>query len=131
PIDRRPLERLPLSFAQERIWFFDQLEPGSATYNLPRAVTLRGEVDIDQLEEALCRIVARHETLRTVFPSHEGQPRQQILDRLDFKLECIDVHGDERNAQEICQTEATRPFDLARGPLFRGKVIRLAEHEHI
>ena len=131
PIDRTQLERLPLSFAQERIWFFDQLEPGSAAYNLPSAITIHGELDIPQLEEAFNRIIERHEILRTVFPSQDGQPQQEILNHLDFKLERMDVRGGEGKAREICQTEATMPFDLARGPLIRGKVIRVDEDEHI
>src|SRR5437667_5778216 len=137
PVDRTQFERLPLRFAQERLWFVSELEPDSTGYNIPRAVTIRGELDIRQLDRAFNLIIARHETLRTVFPSHEGQARQQILDHLDFKLECIDLSHYEskeaRNskAQEICQTDAAMPFDLARGPLIRGKVIRLAEQEHI
>jgi hypothetical protein len=131
------LERLPLSFAQERLWFINQLEPDSAGYNLPGAVVLRGELDVRQMEEALNLIIARHENLRTVFPSVEGQAQQLILERLEFKLERIDLSDgksrEERDskAREICQEEAARPFDLARGPLLRGKVIKLAEHEHI
>src|SRR5207249_6226069 len=70
PVDRTRFERLPLSFAQERLWFVNELEPDGPGYNIPRAVTIRGELDIRQLEQAFNRIIARHETLRTVFPSH-------------------------------------------------------------
>ena len=142
PVDRAQFERLPLSFAQERLWFINQLDPNSAGYNLPLAVTIHGELDINHLEQAIHVIIARHESLRTVFPSHEGQVQQVILERLDFKLERIDLSHDESReaedykardykAQEICQTEVARPFDLAQGPLLRGKVIKLAEKEHI
>ncbi len=137
PIDRTKMGRLPLSFAQERIWFIQQMEPDTAGYNLPGAVTIRGELDISQLEQAFNLIIARHENLRTVFPSPEGQPQQQILESLDFKLERIDLSGyesrEERDnrAKEICQAEATTAFDLARGPLIRGKVIKLGEQEQI
>jgi amino acid adenylation domain-containing protein/FkbM family methyltransferase len=137
PVDRRKYERLPLSFAQERLWFIQQLEPENAGYNLPGAVVVHGEMDIEQLEEAFNLIIERHENLRTVFPSREGQAEQLVLERLDFKLECMDLSGCETEeardskAREICQREAKRPFDLARGPLLRGKVIKLAEHEHI
>ncbi|MBZ5509492.1 MAG: amino acid adenylation domain-containing protein, partial [Acidobacteriia bacterium] len=137
PVDRTKFERLPLSFAQERLWFINQLEPGSVAYNLPKAVILHGELDIDQLERAINLIIARHENLRTVFPSHEGQVQQVILDKVDFKLERIDLSHDEskqerdNKAREICQTEVARPFDLAGGPLLRGKVIKLAEQEHV
>src|ERR1700746_4016360 len=91
PVDRTQWERLPLGFAQERVWFCDQLEPGSIAYNLPVAVTIRGELDIDQLEQAFNLMIARHESLRTVFPSQDGQGQQVILDRLDFKLEWMDL----------------------------------------
>ena len=137
PVDRTQWERLPLSFAQERVWFLNQLEPGSVAYNLPMAVTIRGELDIDQLEQAFNLMIARHENLRTVFPSQDGQGQQVILDRLDFKLERMDLshcrsreEGD-RQAREICRSEAATPFDLARGPLLRGRVIKLAEQEHL
>ena len=136
PVDRASLGRLPLSYSQERVWFFEQLEPGSARYNAPIAVTIGTELDVDQLDRAFNLIIARHENLRTMFPSQNGQARQAILDRLDFKLERIDLsqHRKEerdRKAKEICQTDVTMPFDLARGPLIRGKVIKLAENEHI
>ena len=137
PVDRRKLERLPLSFAQERLWFLNQLEPDSAGYNIPGAVSIHGELDIDQLEQAFNLTIARHESLRTVFPSEEGQARQLILESLEFRLERIDLsyhpsqEERDRQAQEICRTEAAMPFDLACGPLLRGKVIRLGEEEHI
>jgi hypothetical protein len=101
---------------------------------MPRAILLRGDVDLDRLDAALNTIIARHEILRTVFPSEDGKARQQILAQVDFRNDRIDVsHYDDREAmaQEICRTEAATPFDLARGPLFRGKVIKLAEREHI
>ena len=137
PVDRAQLERLPLSFAQERLWFINQLEPDSAGYNVPGAVTIRGELDIDQLEHAFNLIIARHESLRTVFPSHEGQAHQRILERVDFTLERIDLRGyptqeaRDHAARQLCQADAATPFELTRGPLIRGKVITLAEHEHI
>ena len=136
-VDRAEFERLPLSFAQERLWFLNQLEPESAGYNVAKAVVLHGEVDIAQVEEAFNLIIARHENLRTVFPSQEGQAQQVILESFEFKLERVDVSdwGEEEEreskAREICQAEAVRPFDLARGPLLRGKVIKLTEQKHI
>ncbi len=137
PVDRTNFERLPLSFAQERLWFVHQLEPGNVAYNLPKGIVLHGELNIDQLEQAIDRIIARHENLRTVFPSHEGQVQQVILDKVELKLERIDLSHhtsmEERDskAREVCQREVATPFDLARGPLLRGKVIKLAEQEHI
>ena len=137
PVDRSQYERLPLSFAQERLWFINQLEPDSIAYNLPIGVTIRGELDINHLDQALNLIIARHENLRTLFPSQDGQAQQLILDSLDFKLERTDLshyeNREERDkeAKRLCQTGAAALFDLARGPLLRGKVIKLAEHEHI
>ncbi|HET8772513.1 MAG TPA: condensation domain-containing protein, partial [Thermoanaerobaculia bacterium] len=136
-IDRARYERLPLSFAQERLWFLAQLEPDSAGYNIPGAVTVRGELDAAQLEQAINMVIARHENLRTVFPSENGQARQRILDRLDFRLERIDLSRDtdaesrRHEARRICTADAATGFDLAAGPLIRGKVIRLAEDEHV
>jgi acyl carrier protein len=137
PVDRAQFDRLPLSFAQERLWFINQLEPDSAVYNLPGAVTIRGELDINQLEQAFNLIIARHENLRTLFPSQDGQAQQLILDRVDFKLERVDLshyeirEARDNKAKKICQTDAATPFDLAGGPLIRGKVIKLAVDEHI
>jgi len=137
PVDRSQFDRLPLSFAQERLWFIDQLEPESAGYNIPGAGAIRGELDIDRLEQAFNLVIARHENLRTIFPSQEGQAQQLILDSLDFKLDRIDLSGypdentGEEKAKQLCQADAATPFDLARGPLIRGKVIKLAADEHI
>ncbi|HEX6101030.1 MAG TPA: amino acid adenylation domain-containing protein [Thermoanaerobaculia bacterium] len=134
PVDREQLDVLPLSFAQERLWFINQLEPDSAGYNVPGAVLLRGELDADRLDQAFNLIIERHESLRTIFPSRDGRVQQQILDRLDFKLERIDLSRSsarDEEARSLCQADAARPFDLASGPLIRGKVIKLADDEHI
>ncbi|MBV9495483.1 MAG: amino acid adenylation domain-containing protein, partial [Acidobacteria bacterium] len=137
PIDRSQLETLPLSFAQERLWFMHQLEPNSAGYNLPGAVIIDGDVDTEQLERAFNLLIARHENLRTVFPTENGQARQRILDRVDFRLERNDLRdgGDaawrEAEAQRLCRIDAATSFDLATGPLLRGRILRLAEHEHV
>ena len=116
------MERLPLSYAQERLWFIDQLEPNSAGYSLPGAVSISGELDLRQLEESLNELIERHENLRTRFPSHEGEARQEILPAVEFLLERVDlsdVQGERQQseAQRRCQEEASRPFDLARGPV--------------
>jgi amino acid adenylation domain-containing protein/thioester reductase-like protein len=137
PIDRTRFERLPLSFAQERLWFLDQLEPGSANYNVPMAFTIHGELEIAQLEHAFDRIIARHENLRTLFPSRDGQASQVVAASIGFQVERVDLRHDgskeerERKATEICEADAALPFDLAGGPLLRGKVITLADDEHI
>ena len=137
PVDRAQYDRLPLSFAQERLWLVNQLEPDSIAYNLPFGVTIRGELDITHLDQALNLIIARHENLRTAVPQPGRSAQQLILDSIDFKLERIDLsHYESREerdkeAKQLCQTDAVALFDLARGPLLRGKVIKLAEQEHI
>jgi amino acid adenylation domain-containing protein len=124
---------LPLSFAQRRLWFIDQLEPGSAAYNLPYAVRLRGRLDAAALERALAELVRRHESLRTRFPSVDGEPVQAIdpagpvlLARADLSTEA-DV---EAALRTLCADEALRPFDLAAGPLLRATLARVGEDDH-
>ncbi|MGZ5444484.1 MAG: amino acid adenylation domain-containing protein, partial [Thermoanaerobaculia bacterium] len=135
-IDRSRFESLPLSYAQERLWFIHQLEPESPGYNLPGAVGIRGALDVDLMEKAFNLIIERHENLRTVFPSVGGKAHQRILDRVDFRLERIDLSdrteaGAREEARRLCRIDAAAPFDLAHGPLIRGRVIRLADDEHI
>jgi hypothetical protein len=94
PIERAPRdERLPLSFAQERLWFIDRLEPGSATYNIPSAWRLCGALDAAALERALGEIVRRHEALRTVFAAVDGSPVQVIAPFGGFALPVEDLSG--------------------------------------
>lgn len=135
--DGSPIQSFPLSFAQERLWFLSQMEPDSAAYNISEAVTISSSLNIDHLELAFNLMIARHENLRTIFTSHEGLARQVILESVDFKLESIDLSHYESNetrhqkAKQLCQTQAETPFDLTRGPLVRGKLIKLTEQEHI
>jgi hypothetical protein len=124
------------SFAQQRLWFVDQLEPGRASYNIPAAVRLEGQLDISVLERALNEVVRRHEVLRTTFVSDRGVPRQVIAEQLELPLIAIDLGGisdDERELQAIRHVRdwAERPFDLARGPLIRAALLRLSPQEHI
>ena len=130
PVSR---DALPLSFAQRRLWFLDRLEPGSAAYNLPGAVLLTGPLDVPALALGLAEVVRRHEALRTVFPVVDGEPVQSVgpvmmdLPRIDLRgLPELRVEG-ERLAQEEAQT----PFDLARGPVCRAKLLRLDKEEHL
>ncbi|HET7461935.1 MAG TPA: non-ribosomal peptide synthase/polyketide synthase [Longimicrobium sp.] len=125
---------LPLSFAQQRMWFIDQLEPGSAAYHISAALRIRGALDVDALARALDGVVARHEPLRTVFPSAEGQATQSIGGGAPFRLEMERLHALPRDVDaEIrrrAEEEAARPFDLARGPLLRATLLRVDEDDH-
>ena len=126
----------PLSFGQQRLWFLDRLEPGSAAYNIPCAFRLRGRLDADALERAVGHIAARHEVLRTSFHTVEGQPLQVISPRPSVVVRRLDLsalpEGErEAEAHRLATEEAGRPFDLARGPLLRVSLVRLSEDEHV
>ena len=126
---------LPLSFAQQRLWFIDQLEPGGHVYNLQVAMRLVGPLQVDALQRALDAVVQRHEALRTTFTATGGTPYQQVNPPCPVDLEqtrlagAIDWHDDQ--VKTIARAETTRPFDLARGPLFRCRLLRLRESAHI
>ncbi len=127
---------LPLSFGQQRLWFIHQWEPESPAYNLPQAVHLRGRLDLATLERSLSEIVRRHESLRSRFESHDGQPVQLIdpAGALPIPLEQIDGgQPDTRMAtvQRRLIEEARRPFDLQHGPLLRARLFRLGADEHV
>ncbi len=133
PVSRnRPL---PLSFAQQRLWFIDQLAPGSPLYNIPVALRIDGPLRIEVLELCLTEIVRRHEALRTIFASDEGTPTQLIQPPALFRLPVVDLSGIPQGRREglartLVGEESVRPFDLARGPLLRGALLRLADREH-
>ncbi|HEX8390771.1 MAG TPA: amino acid adenylation domain-containing protein, partial [Longimicrobium sp.] len=129
-------DALPLSFAQERLWVLDRMEPGSALYNVPSAMRLRGALDAGALERALGEIVRRHEALRTVFREGEGGPVQVIVPLTGFVLPVEDLSALEAASREaelarLADADAMRPFDLAAGPLFRATLLRLADDEHV
>ncbi|RKH11913.1 amino acid adenylation domain-containing protein, partial [Corallococcus sp. CA053C] len=129
-------EKLPLSFAQERLWLFEQLHPGTATYNMPCAVRMSGRLDVGALERSLEEIERRHEALRTVFPLVDAEPVQAILPPRPHTVPVVDLRAlpqpeREARARVLMHEEAAGPFDLARGPLLRAVVLRLAEDEHI
>ncbi|HEY4562918.1 MAG TPA: condensation domain-containing protein, partial [Thermoanaerobaculia bacterium] len=123
----------PLSFAQQRLWFVDQLEPGSPLYNMPGALRVEGPLDGAVLARCLGEIVRRHEALRTVFAALEGSPVQVILPAVPFPLPVVDLSAlPEREALALAllREEARRPFDLAQGPLLRGLLLRLGSQDH-
>jgi amino acid adenylation domain-containing protein len=127
---------LRASFAQQRLWFLDQLEPGNASYNVPAAVRLSGNLDLALLEQALQEVVRRQESLRTTFKATDGIPYQVIATEMPLRLTVEDfshVPADDRESQAMARLrqEAARPFDLARDPLVRGHIVRLADREHI
>ncbi|MFQ3684580.1 condensation domain-containing protein, partial [Roseiflexus sp.] len=126
----------PLSFAQERLWFLDQYEPGSSFYNIPLVVRLQGQLDIPALHRTLDEIVRRHDILRTVFPVVDGQPVQYIVPTLAVPLQEVDLRHLAREtrwseAQRLAREEAQRPFDLRAGPLIRAALLRLADDDHL
>lgn len=127
---------LPLSFAQQRLWFIDQLEPSSATYNIPLALRILGPLNQDALRWAVQEIVRRQESLRTRFPQRDGIPVQEIEPEAELRIELIDLtevdEGKrEQEAVKKAAEEGGKPFDLERGPLVRTQLLRLAEQEHV
>ncbi|MEW6735925.1 MAG: amino acid adenylation domain-containing protein, partial [Acidobacteriota bacterium] len=127
---------LPLSFAQQRLWFLDQLVPNSPFYNIHMALRLSGSLNVVALQRALDEIVRRHEVLRTIFPSFNGQPKQIINKAAPINLPLIDLQKvfldkREEEAQRLATEEARQPFNLAMGPLFRVKLVQLNEEEYL
>ncbi|MCF7223318.1 amino acid adenylation domain-containing protein [Marilutibacter chinensis] len=128
---------LPLSWAQQRLWFLAQLDPAAGVaYHIPAALRLKGHLDRDALKRALDRIVARHENLRTSFTSTDAGPVQSIAAEtigfalVEEDLASLDAPAREQALRARAAEEARAPFDLAAGPLFRGRLIRLAADEH-
>ena len=126
---------LPLSSSQQRLWFLDQMEEARAAYNIPLALRLGGRLDLDALRAALDGIVARHEVLRTCFEAgSDGLPRQRVLPPCPAPVTIVDLCGrDDAEAAAAEQTrfEAARVFDLARPPLLRGRLVKLASDDHL
>ena len=129
PVPRGGAE-VPLSFAQEPLWFLDQLVPDNPFYNMPAAYRLTGPLDVAALERALTGIVSRHEALRTTFPAPGGRPHQHVSPAAPVRLEVEEV-GDEAEARRMAGDEAVRPFDLAAGPLVRCRLLRLGPDAHV
>ena len=126
----------PLSLAQQRLWFLEQLEPGTAALNISSGLRLRGELDVEALRRSAARIVARHESLRTAFLTLRGEVFQQVSPAEEVELAENDLRAvpeelRERTAYQVACREAATPFDLQCSPLLRLRLIRLREAEHI
>ncbi len=135
PIQPRPRvsgKPLPLSFAQRRLWFLEQLEPGTSAYNIPGEVRIAGPLDVERLASALAEIAQRHEVLRTVYAVEEGEPVQRELAPI-AELSVVDL-TETPEAPDIADRwaadEARRPFDLARGPVWRAVLLKVDADEH-
>ncbi len=127
---------LPLSFAQQRLWFLDQLEGGGPAYNVPVALRLTGLLHVELLDNCLTEVVRRHEILRTTFPTAGGVPTQKIASTRSVPLQVTDLRplsAEVRAAkvQAMTDEEALRPFDLANGPLWRVTLLKLEDEEHV
>ena len=140
--DDQPIEKasrdapLPLSFSQQRLWFLDQLSPGNLFYNIPEALELEGELNLDALQFSLNALVDRHESLRTMFTTQDGMPRQIILPEWEMEVPVLDlsemgvVDREAIAAQEV-EKETRTPFDLTTGPLVRLRLLKMAPDRHI
>jgi amino acid adenylation domain-containing protein/non-ribosomal peptide synthase protein (TIGR01720 family) len=127
---------LPLSFAQQRLWFLDQLEPGSSAYNRPFAFRLTGRLNVESLTQSLEEIVRRHEVLRTTYSTVDGEARQTIAPEIGLPISLIDLrHVPSQNRDAVVRAlaaeDARRSFDLARGPLVRACILQTADDEHV
>ncbi|HEV2437462.1 MAG TPA: amino acid adenylation domain-containing protein [Verrucomicrobiae bacterium] len=131
-----PNGELPLSFAQERLWFMEQLEPGQAFNNIPIALRLEGALNIGALERAIAEIVRRHKPLRTVFNSAAGRPVATVMPAPVIKIPVVDLSSlpaeeREKKAVWLASEEAREPLDLSQSPLLRAKLVRLAADAHL
>jgi amino acid adenylation domain-containing protein len=139
-IPRRPQTRAtnvcPLSFAQQRCWFLEQFLPGTSVYNVPMALRITGPLNVDILERSLTEIVRRHEVLRATFIAVDDDPMQVLVESARFRVPVVDLRSipqEQRQAEmeRLAQEEARRPFDLARGPLYRARLFRVGEQSFV
>lgn len=126
----------PLSYAQQQLWFLDRLAPGSAAYNITKALRLRGNLAIAPLRQSLTEIVRRHEALRTIFTTQDGQPASTIVAPFPVELPLMDLRElpeSERAAaaERVAIQDAQRPFDLSKAPLLRASLVRVGDAEHV
>jgi amino acid adenylation domain-containing protein len=123
----------PLSNAQRRLWFIDQLGAAPGLYNMSGILRLRGRLNLQALEESLNRIIARHESLRTTFPAIDGAPVQRIAAPFELSFSPLDLQSEpdpERAAADAARADVRHPFDLQQGPLLRCRLLRLAADYH-
>lgn len=136
PIERISRNRdLPLSFAQQRLWFVDRMDPGQTVYNIPVAIRLAGRLELPALNRTFEEVLRRHESLRTRFEESDGRPFQRIDEPRPVRLPVVDLRGipagrREETARNAALAIADRPFDLARAPLWRACVLRLDDEDH-
>lgn len=129
-------EEIPLSFAQQRLWLLDQLDPGNSAYNMPAAVRLTGDVQPALLEKVFYAIIERHDVFRTRFDMVDDEPVQVIAASVDYHLPVEDLSqlkADEQEAEVHSRVvaEASQPFDLANGPLLRTRLLKLADEDYV
>jgi amino acid adenylation domain-containing protein len=127
---------LPLSYAQERMWFLEQLAEGHTSYHLPLGLQITGPLNVGLLDQTFGEVIRRHEVLRTHFPARGGEPRQTIAPPMRQRLALVDLRGlaapaREREARRVAEADVRRPFDLAAGPLVRTVLLRLADETHV
>jgi amino acid adenylation domain-containing protein len=126
----------PLSFAQQRLWVLDRLEPNSSVYNLPIPLRLKGKLKVDALRDSLTAILRRHEVLNSTFGERDGTPVQIVPVSAAASLAFTDLSGfpvqeREAKARDIAKLDARKPFDLSRGPVFRSSLVKLDEQDHV
>ena len=127
---------LPLSYAQQRLWFLEQLVPGGVSYNIPAVLRLRGRLDVRALQESLQEVARRHEILRTTFRSVTGTPTLHIAAEITVVISVVDLSVNGRSTSDgevlrMAREEVVRPFNLIEGPLFRALLIRAGEGDHV
>ena len=129
-------DRIPLSFAQQRLWFLHRMDPGSASYNIPVAVRFSGRLDVPALERSFNEILRRHEVLRTTFRVVNDEPEQTIAAPVPAALQVLEMEGSDKperraSAMAFAARDARTPFDLERGPLLRVSLLRVEAEEHV
>ncbi len=128
--------KIPLSFSQERLWFLQQLDKENKAYHVPRVLRIKGDLDVSLFERTFSEIIRRHEILRTVFPTIDGEPVQVIGEPFELKIPVLDLRdlnaaAQKRKIEAFVIEEGQRPFDFEHGPMLRVTVLKLKEDEHL